>query len=190
MRAAGFSLKLGLALLAILAAGGCVDRTPAPQSPSQGSTGTEYFLHDAELRRLQGFARSGDASAAVRVADHYALGLNDPRSSLEWRRLAAQYGSVTAMRDMASDLVSASQTKASCAEAKMWIGRAGKLASAEQSRTLDLASVRLIVDQRCTDIRIPVQQNPVAETGLLFSPNLAHASATMHQGETAGGRAK
>jgi TPR repeat protein len=37
-------------------------------------------------------AKSGDASAATRVANFYALAANDPRKALEYYRLAARFG--------------------------------------------------------------------------------------------------
>lgn len=138
------------ALLTILAVAGCTDGNSVSESPAEGSTGTEYFLPDSELERLEGLAKKGDATAAIRVADHYALGLNRPGDSMEWRRIAARSGSAVAMRDMASDLVLGKRTEADCSEAKMWIGKAEESTSAEEAVALELASVRSVVDQRCT----------------------------------------
>ena len=139
--------------MTILAVAGCTDGKPVSESPAEGSTGTEYFLPEMELVRLEGLAKNGDAAAAIRVADHYALGVNRFDESMQWRRMAATHGSAIAMRDMASDLVATERSGARCSEAKMWIAKAKASTSAVEAAALDLAEMSSAIDRQCTSAK-------------------------------------
>lgn len=97
------------------------------------STGEMFYLEPDVLEREMRLAKQGDIQAAMRVADHYVLGLNkgDMRNSLPWLAIAAEKGDIVAMQNIAISL-STLGGKENCQAALDWLERTKREKSIEE----------------------------------------------------------
>lgn len=120
-----------IALLMCLALVGCGDQPvrvsddvgePVRAEPSTSSSGDEFYLDPQLLADFKEKALQGDASAARKVADHYAFSEVDVPGSIPWLRIAANQGDAIAMQNVATSLEALGGT-ANCREALEWFER-------------------------------------------------------------------
>lgn len=107
---------------------------PTPPTPevAVSSTGEVFTLNPADLDDAMRRARAGDTEAAMRVARHFELGLQQQRNAYEWLELAANQGDVVAMQTLASYLADDGGA-GSCARARDWLLRAQQSAATTPS---------------------------------------------------------
>ncbi|WP_312320648.1 hypothetical protein [Stenotrophomonas sp.] len=87
------------------------------------SSGEMFFLPDEALAEQKALALKGDADAATRVANHYAISTDEKGADLPWLEIAAENGSLIEMRNLAVTL-QAKGGEENCRKALGWLKRA------------------------------------------------------------------
>lgn len=97
------------------------------------STGEIFQLSALELKQQEALAKQGDFKAAMRVAEHYSLTVNDTEASIPWLRIAAEGGDVAAMQNLGASLVEIGGID-NCEEAIQWFLRLQERAADSHAR--------------------------------------------------------
>lgn len=146
-------MKPALLCVAVVLLASCKPAGSALPNPRQDArdvevetsfTGELFYLGPNELNNQISLARQGDAKAAMRVAEHFALGENDTAKSIPWLTIAAEAGDIVAMQNIGSSLAALGGRK-NCEAALMWFERAKREKSPEEPKEygIDDSIIRL-----------------------------------------------
>ena len=98
-----------------------------------------FALEPADLHAHIRRAESGDTSAALRVAEHYAFAELNTAQEIRWLLVAADRGNIGAMRSLGHHYASDLSGHKNCQEALRWLNRAAKEATPEDAKTHGIA---------------------------------------------------